>query len=216
MRVKNEKGQAIIEYLIVMSIILTLIFMFIQISWSIAWGHYVHYATFMASRAYLSAGQTQQDQKEAAAAVLSAMLKTSGGNDLLPFIGKSRKGDDRDITGDEPVTGAFIGTHPEAVAAENSRAYSWAEGVQYNFDVKPFLLPLANFVAKEGVGKKIETGDSDDPGKAVEYKGAIPFTSDSFLGRETPISNCVLDMESLSTSDIQRNDQAQFLWDNGC
>ena len=216
-RKKAQAGQAIIEFLIVMSIILTLIFVFVQLAWSIAWGHYAHYATFMASRAYLSAGITKQDQVDAASSVLNSMLKTGAGQDILPFVAKSRRGDERDITGEEPVTGAFIGTHPTAVGSENSRPFSWAEGVQYNFDVRVFILPLASFIANEGKGKTIEIGDADNPAKAVEYKGAIPFTSDSFLGRETTVSECVLEMNRISNSlGISRQDNADFLEDNGC
>ena len=61
----GEEGQVIIEFLIVTSMILTMIFVFVQLAWGIAYGHYVHYATYMASRAYLAGGTTPQDQHAA-------------------------------------------------------------------------------------------------------------------------------------------------------
>lgn len=214
---KNESGQAIIEFLIVMCVILTLIFMFVQISWSIAFGHYAHYATYMASRAYLSGGLTQQDQTDGATSILKSMLKKSTGEDLLPFVGKARAGDERDIQGAEPIKGAFIGTHPEAQGKEHSRPFSWAEGVQYNFAVSIFLLPLASWVKKEGTGKTIQTGSAKDPNKAIEFKGYIPFTSDSFLGREPSVDECFKEMSRISTEiGIGRADGQLFIEDNGC
>lgn len=213
----QEKGQALVEFLIVMSIILTLIFMFVQISWSIAFGHYVQYATFMASRAYYSGGLTQQDQVDGASSVLKTMLKKATGEDLLPFVGKARTGDERDIQGAEPIAGAFIGTHPEAEGKMRSRPYSWAEGVQYNFSVSIFMLPLASWVKKEGYGKSIQTGKASDPNKPIQFKGYIPFTSDSFLGREPSVDECFKEMSRISTEiGISRGDGQLFIEDNGC
>jgi hypothetical protein len=193
----------------------TMIFLFVQVSWGIAWGHYVHYATFMASRAYMAAAQTRGDQADAAAKVLSSMLK-SGDRDILPFMAPSRAGGARDAIGSEPVKGAMVGTHPEAVGKEHSRLYSWAEGVQYNFDLKLFLLPLSKVISGGGDGKPIQTGTSQQPGKAVVWKGMIPFTSDSFLGREVTVDECMRDMDRLSTTGIARQDGAVFIEDNGC
>lgn len=213
---KNESGQAIIEFLIVIIVILTMIFMFIQISWAIGFSHYVHYATFMSSRAYYSGATTKTEQQDAAAAVLKTMLKTSSGQDILPFIAKARTGDARDIsTGIEPVKGAFIGTHPEAEGKETMRAYSWAEGVQYNFSVPIFLMPLATWVKDEGKGKAIRAGSAKEPTKAIEFNGSIPFTSDSFLGRENTYDECLKEMTRLSTT-IGRGDGREFIEDNGC
>lgn len=216
-RKKDERGQAIVEFLIVISVILTLIFVFVQLAWAIAYGHYAHYATFMAARAYLSGGETKQDQIDGAVSVLNTMLKTASGQDILPFIAKARGGDERDTPGPEPVTGAFIGTHPEAQGKELSRAYSWAEGVQYNFGVNVFLLPLAGWIKKEGEGKNIQGGTALEPTKAIEWKGAIPFTTDAFLGREVTHAECELEMSRLSTNTgINRGDNKEFVWDNGC
>lgn len=212
---RDERGQVIVEFLIVLTMLLTMIFLFVQVSWGIAWGHYVHYATFMASRAYMAAAPTKGEQTEAATKVLNVMLK-SGGKDMLAFMAPSRGGGARDATGTEPVKGAMVGMHPEAVGKEHKRAYSWAEGVQFNFDLKLFLLPISKVVSGGGNGKPIQTGTAQDPGKSVDWKGMIPMTSDSFLGREVTVDECFRDMDRLSTSGIARQDGGVFIEDNGC
>ncbi len=210
-RRKNEEGQVIVEFLLVFSMIATLIFLFVQMSWGIAYGHYVHYATFMSSRAYLASNATKGDQTANAAAVLTQMVK-SGGKDIFPFLAPSRVGGDRDASGPEPVKGAMIGSHPEF--KPNSRLYSWAEGVQFNFNLRMFLLPISAFVAKGGAGQQIHPGGA---GKVVSWKGVIPMTSDSFLGREPSVADCITDMTRLSTSTgIERKDGGVFIEDNGC
>jgi hypothetical protein len=212
----GEEGQVIVEFVIVFSMIFTLIFLFVQVSWGIAWGHYTHYATFMAARAYLSAAPTKGEQFEAAGAVLRQMLK-SGGKDVFPFLAPSRGGGDRDATGAEPVPGAMVGTHPEAIGKERSRLYAWAEGVQYNFNLRLFLLPISKMVSNDGQGETIRPGQGQDRGKAIEWKGMIPFTSDAFLGRDPSVDECIVEMNRLSTTTgINRGDNGVFIEDNGC
>lgn len=211
---KNEAGQVIVEFIIVFSLIFTLIFLFVQMSWGIAFGHYVHYATYMASRAYMAAAQSQNDQFEAAGDVLSQTLKVGGGKDIFPFLAPARAGGDRDATGSEPVKGAMVGMHPEAIGKEHSRLFSWAEGVQYNFNLKLFLLPISAAISKNGEGKSITPGDGAKP---ITWKGVIPFTSDSFLGREQSVDECFREMTRLSTTTgINRGDNNDFIEDNGC
>lgn len=214
---KSESGQAIIEFLIVSTLIITLMFVFIQVAWAIAFGHYAHYATFMASRSMLSGAVSQTDQLDAAEEVLRTTLKNASGNDILKFLARSRGADERDATGPEPVDGATVGTHPYAAGKENSRLYSWAEGVQYNFSVKLFLIPLASFVAKEGVGESIQAGTATEPAKPIEWKGFLRFTSDAFLGREPTVDECQREMTRISSSiGINRADGNEFIQDNGC
>jgi hypothetical protein len=220
-RKRQEEGQVIVEFVIVFSMIATLIFLFVQMSWGIAWGHYVHYSTFMASRAYLSSAATHGDQYTAAGAVLKQTLK-AGGKDIFPFLSPSRAGGERDATGSEPVKGAMVGMHPEAIGKEHSRLYSWAEGVQYNFNLKMFLLPISAFVSKGGDGQNIHPGKEGSETRAFAFKGMIPFTSDSFLGREQSVDECYQEMRRLSTdTGISRGVEGplqgmEFIEDNGC
>lgn len=214
---KDERGQAILEFLVVVSLLFTILFLFVQIAWGIAYGHFVHYATFMASRAYLSGAAVKGDQTSAAGDVLRGMLKVGVGKDILPFVAKARSGGDRDAQGPEPVPGAMVGTHPEAQGKEHSRAYSWAEGVQYNYNFELFLLPIASFAKGDGMGKSIAGGTSENPTKAIEWKGKIPMASDSFLGREPTSDECWKEMATMpSRNAVGRGDAADFLEDNGC
>jgi hypothetical protein len=216
-KLAQESGQAIIEFLIVSSMIITMIFLFVSLSWGIGYGHYVHYATFMASRAYMASGETRKDQYDGAVSVLKTTLKKANGTDILPMLAKARTGDERDVKGEEPVKGAAVGSHSETIGREKSRRYSWAEGVQYNFGLKLFMLPLASFIAKDGMGKTITPGSGQETTKSVEWKGFIPFTSDSFLGREPTTDECFREMTRISTQiGINRLDGADFLEDNGC
>lgn len=218
-KIKNQKGQTLIEFIMVMSMILTLVFMFVQLSYAIAWGHYVQYATFMSARALLSSGLTKDDQQTAAKSVLEKMVKASDGSDrdLLHFVSRARMGEKRDIQGAEPVPGAFIGAHPMAQnRGVDSRAFGWAEGVQYNFEVPLFLLPLVSWIAKsKGKAINMASGEFDAP--PVEWNGKLPFTSDSWLGREGTYDECEKDMQELSRDrGIDRADGNDFLYDNGC
>jgi len=176
----------------------------------------VHYATFISARAYLSAGMQKQDQLDSAVSVLQSMIQSKTGKDLIGVVAKSRTGDARDIaSGAEEVPGAFIGTHPMALGNEMIRSYSWAEGVQYNFEVPLYILPLARWVEKDK-GKMIQVGDRGEA-TSVEWKGSIPFASDAWLGRERTYIECREDMTRLSTQlNIGRIDGAEFIEDNGC
>lgn len=214
-RLHSQSGQTMVEFLLVIMLVLTLIFAFMQLAWALAWGHYVHYATFMASRAYLSAQETKAEQLENAAFVLRSLLKSKTGNgELIGTIVKARTGDNRNIKGAEPVPGAYIGAHPFAEATGmTSRAFSWAEGVQYNWQFRLFILPLASFLKKDE-GKRIQVGDAAD-GESLRWDGMIGLTSDAWLGREVTIEECRAFLSDLSLR-YPRGDQQEFLFDNGC
>ena len=52
---KNEKGQSTIEFLMGIIFVFGFLFLFLRVSITLTNGYLVHYATFMASRAYLVA-----------------------------------------------------------------------------------------------------------------------------------------------------------------
>lgn len=214
-RRKRESGQAMIEFIIVSSLILTMIFAFVQIAWASAWGHYVHYSTFMAARAYLSSATSKLQQSDNATQVLRRMVKHQDGDkEALDFVAKKAAGDDRDITDcPEPVQGACVGEHPQWRTSPTSRAYSWAEGVQYNYGVKLYILPISSIVEEKG--KAVSIGVGEDKVQTT-WSGYIPFTSDAFLGRERSHGDCLDDMTRLSQSDLSRLDGELFIEDNGC
>lgn len=217
-RKKNNHGQALLEFMFVSMVLITLVFTAVQLAWGMAFGHYVHYATYMAARAYMSAGAQKQDQVENAKNTLVALLKRDGGQqDLLPFLAKARTGDSRDIGGGtEDVAGAFIGTHPHAENKQDSRYYSFAEGVQYNFSVPLFLFSLGGLIERD-LGKNIDIGRGEDAVKPMQWRGGIPFTSDAWLGREPSTAECFQEMERIShVGVLNRSDGALFIEDNGC
>lgn len=205
-----------IEFLLVIMVIFTLLFGFLQLAWALAWGHYVHYATFMAARAYLAAHETREQQLANATEVLTAMVKAkSGSGDLFGQIAPARVGDDRDVgSGDEPVPGSFIGTHPYAVGQDmRTRSFSWAEGVQYNFKFKLFLIPFAKWIMGDE-GKRIPIGPRGEE-KTIAWDGQIGLSSDAFLGREPTNVECREYMSGLARG-MPRGDGAEYLFDNGC
>lgn len=204
-----------VEFLLVIVVIFSLMFAFLQLAWALAWGHYVHYATFMTARAYMSSNATQALQLENAAAVMRAMLKKSGTDeDLLGKIATAETGDSRDIKGAEPVPGGFIGAHPfAATSGLTTRYFSWAEGAQYNFKFKLFIIPFATWLKKD-VGKSIKIGARGQE-ISQNWTGDIGLASDSFLGREQSDEECREYMRMLSQS-YRRGDGADFLFDNGC
>lgn len=215
----GEAGQAMLEFLLVSTMILTLIFVFVQLAWGIAYGHYVHYATYMSARALLSGGNLRSEAVLAAADSLSRYLKREGGGDLFPFIAQARTGADRDAKGPEDVPGAAIGKHSAVNGKENNRGYSWAEGVQYNWKLKLFLLPLSSAVSESGRTDTITPGSGKTRVKGIEFKGAIPFASDSFLGRDPSSEDCLKFMNEMSFKSefgISRGDGIAFIEDNGC
>ena len=208
---RKECGQSVIEFILVTTIILVMIFAFLQLAWGIGWGHYVHYATFMASRAYFASHGTRQEQSEAAANTFRSLLKKKGTEeDLLSFIAKARTGANRDIDGVEPVRGAFIGTHPYAASQDmNHRAFSWAEGVQYNFEFRLFTLPLASLFIKDR--GQIKVGEREAP-SIISWNGKIGLASDAWLGREVSTEECKEFLRTLS----QSTGGKELLFDNGC
>ena len=54
METKNEKGQSVIEFLMSFTLVVGLLMFFFKMALGYTNGYMVHYATFMASRAYLT------------------------------------------------------------------------------------------------------------------------------------------------------------------
>ncbi len=106
------------------------ILLYVQLAMVFAFGNYAQYATFMAARAYLSAGLNQKDQQERATNVLSATLK-KGSGDRLGKIAKGEGGGD--LAGSQ-----FFQLDRNAV----DRTSGWLQGVRYTFKSRIFLIPL--------------------------------------------------------------------------
>lgn len=74
MKFLNEKGQSAIEFIIAFAFILAISFLFVRLAFNFTTGYLAHYATFMASRVFLT-----QDSSAGPAAVASVVGSASGG-----------------------------------------------------------------------------------------------------------------------------------------
>ena len=161
---KDERGQSTVEFTLTLILLMAYLLFFFQLSMIFGFGNYVHYATFMSARAFLSAGSGIEDQKSRAKQVILGMVKKSeqeAGVDKFPSIAKgSGQGDP---PGYQILTGAPSG---------NSGS-DWMTDVRYAFKSKLFMIPMA------GPGKKDSTSVN-----------SVTLTSESFLGREPPDDEC--------------------------
>ena len=166
---KSESGQAVLEFVLTLILLMTSLFFFVHVAFIFAWGNYVHYATFMSARAYLASGPSQADQKERASQVLVRMVKKNGGGqDRFPLGGKG-------FDGDTAIQGAYIGSDP-LNSSGYERNLSWMEGVRYKYRSRLHLLPSS---APNAGGQK-----------------GLVLTSESWLGREPSQSECQTYMQT--------------------
>lgn len=187
----NEKAQASLEFALVLSILVAFIFFYIQLCLVFAWGNYVHYATFMAARAYQAAGYNREDQISRAKNVLARAVKRGiamPGEDRLPLVA-------RGVGGEDPA-----GVEIEAPKYFQSkvRNLSWMEGVRYTFRSRLFLIPLAGSSGKNSKKEgEVKTSSVN----------SVTLTSESWLGREPNYDECM---------GYMKQNFKNFFIDNGC
>lgn len=171
---ESESGQSLIEFALSIFLVFGLLFFFIQLALSLSWGNYVQYATYMAARAYLSGGVSQNDQNERAIDVLRRTVKRGvvSNDDRFPMIAQG-------INGDDPtVKGASVGGGPGFDPGNYD--LSWMQGVRYTFRSRLFVLPIGR------------------PGTPLDAsKGQAVFTSESWLGRDPTYQDCLATMRQL-------------------
>ena len=161
---KNESGQATIEFVLASIFLFGFILFFLQLSLAFAVGNYIHYATFMAARAYLAGGPNQEDQIARGTAVMNQMLKR-GNRDRFGFAAQGVEGPDTWFKAEENY-------EPSS---------SWQRGVRYKFRSRVLLVPLAGS-PRRGAG-----GNS---GNGPAGRNEVELTSESWLGREPTTSEC--------------------------
>jgi hypothetical protein len=164
----GEEGQSTLEFALTLIFLLGFSLFFIQASLVFAYGNYVHYATFMSARAYLSAGSDQNDQIARARSVIVRMLKKGegqAGSDRWPQIAKG-------VGGSNPPG---LQMDPPGQFNPSDYDYSWMEGVRYTFRSRLFVVPFGQ-----------SSGDSAN---------SLTLTSESWLGREPTASECGSEME---------------------
>jgi len=187
--VTNQEGQTTIEFSLTFVLIMLVVLFFIRLSLFFAYSSYAQYATFMASRAYLSGGAVKSDQETRARFVITQMVKEGRGNkDRWPVIAEAAGGKN-----DGDLTGILIGPGDQLQQEDGQSNLSWQVGVRYRFKGKFHLGPF-------GGDKK-----SDE----------VTLTSESWLGRETTDEECFqrLDEMSQAGGDVSN---ARLLIDNGC
>jgi hypothetical protein len=165
----KEQGQSTIEFALTLILMMGLIFFFMQLSLIFGFGNYVHYATFMAARAYLSAGPGGPDEQgDRAKNVIIRTMKrsvTQSGIDRFPAIARGQGGSG-DVAG-------FELNSPQYVPGDYN--LSWIQGVRYTFRSRLFLIPLG------GTGGGAASANSPN---------SVTLTSESWLGREPSEEEC--------------------------
>ena len=183
---RKNAGQTFIEFLLTVFAYLTVAFMTVQVGLGFGVANYIHYATFMASRALLTGYPTRDLQESKAKSVLSKMLKKGDGKDRFDPIAKG--------TGNGSPPGfELVGSTGRSKSGE-PRKNKWEQGVVYRFNAKLYMLPLV-------------------PGAKRGKDNGVELESESFLGREPTIDECKAQLERHKARAQSGND---WLVDNGC
>ena len=183
---ESESGQSTLEFALTLTLLISFILFFLQLTLLMGISNYIQYATFMAARAYLSSGPTQADQSNRAHSVINMMVKkgaNSPGQDRFPTVIKGANGTD------DTSVGLSIDPDP---FNKSDYSFSWIQGIRYEFQGRVFILPF---------------GTSFSP---KSQQNTLSFTSETFLGREPSYSECQQQMPTAPTSG------QQGIFDNGC
>jgi hypothetical protein len=166
----GERGQSTLEFALTLFLLMAFLLFYVQLSLLLGYGNYAQYATFMAARAYLSAGANQSDQAERARTVIIKTLKRGeGGQDRFPSIAKG-DGDGEPKGVQIGEAGNFSPTNPDL---------SWLQGVRYRFKGRLFVIPI-------GTG----------PAAAQASRATLTLQSESWLGREPAYDECQSDLNN--------------------
>jgi hypothetical protein len=188
LRGRQEGGQATVEFALSLIILMAFTLFYLQLTLIFGIGNYVHYATFMAARAYLSAGPSRGDQVDRANAVIIQTLKKSAGqagaDRFSPYVKATGGG------GDGPP-GVDIN---DATYNANDPVYSFFQGIRYTYKSTIFPQLIGNMPASSA---------STGPGGP----NVLTLKSESWLGREASYSECRTEMQT-------QHGNAYF--DNGC
>ena len=189
----REQGQSTVEFILTMILFVGFLFFFMRLSYFLAYGNLVQYATFLAARSYQAAGPDPEDQMARARLVIIRLLKKSEGESGTERYQAIAQG----VGGGEPV-GAQIGPGPGYNPTDD--ANSWLQGVRYTFRSRLFV-KLFGSKPNPSTGALIGAGASSEP-------GSVSLTSESWLGREPTESECRDEMSSINGT--------RGLLDNGC
>ncbi len=170
--IQSNEGQSTVEFTLTLILLFSYVLFYFQLCMIFSFGNYVHYATFMSARTYLSSRLDRGDQVERAQGVLVKMLKRSISQprlDRFPIIAKGFGAADE-------VPGMKIDPPDQYNPIDMN--VSWMQGVRYTFKSKLFLLPF---------------GSASDSGSVST--NVISLTSESWLGREPAYDECQNNMK---------------------
>jgi len=122
---KANSGQAMIEFILGMMITMSFFVFYLKLSAVFAVANYIHYATFMAARAYSSSAPAPDEQQLKGEDVLKKMVK-----DRFKAVIK------------ESSNGIYVGEGP--YFQENPKLNYWNQGATYSFNAKVSLYPWSN------------------------------------------------------------------------
>lgn len=160
----QEAGQSTVEFALMIMLLMGVTLFYVQVSLVMGFGNYVHYATFMAARAFLSGAATTDMQTTAAKNVIISTLKLGVGQpntDRWSNLGIGIGGGDP--TGFLTQAAQFNPSDPD---------YSWMQGGRYTFKSRLFMIPLS-------VG-----------GPSNGSVNSVTLTAESWLGREPTDQDC--------------------------
>lgn len=136
---QHPAGQAVMEFVLGLMIVISFFFFFIKMSATFVVGNFIHYATFMSARAYMSSANTQGDQQANAEAVLQKMV---GGR------WKALIKPNAEASGSVP--GGFVGAGN--YATESPALDNWNQGATFSYSSKLSIYPWS----KEGQGIELK------------------------------------------------------------
>jgi hypothetical protein len=130
-RKSAECGQAILEFTLGLLITLSFFFFYVKLAAVFAIGNYIHYATFMASRAYSASNSSQAAQTQAATQVMQKMLGGRWKNLIKPTGGDGTS-----------ITGATIGGGP--YYSQTPKENAWNQGVTFTYQSSLSFYPASS------------------------------------------------------------------------
>ena len=123
----KQNGQALTEFVLGLMLIISFFFFYVKMAAVFAIGNYIHYATFMAARAYASSDTSPSAQEANAQTVLTAMLGGRFKAAITPTGGSGT------------VPGAFIGAGD--FSNDDAAEDYWNQGVTFTYQSKLKLYP---------------------------------------------------------------------------
>ena len=173
---RDKRGQSTVEFALTLMLLMGFTMFFIRLALVFAYGNYVHYATFMAARAYQAAGDSPDSQVERAKEIVIGMLKKSQhetGVEKWPIIAKGQGGT-QEVPGLAFDASQFV---------HGNKDSSWMQGVRYTFRSRIFLIPLGGGAPR------------------INPLNDLELTSESWLGREVNFNECRDQMSNLGIWD---------------